>query len=278
MKKKTMLHRCPLCSYTTKYPSYLKRHGFAHTSAKAISCELCGAKFKEECAYRLHVKETHASRAHICEMCGLEFTHRRALERHLLCHSDEKPIACAKCGYACKRKQDLHRHTRAMHSGKPRRKQHEEILAGFFTSLHVTFTREYTLKIATFGGRKSARVDFYIPMPWGALLFECDEMQHSCYNVLHECKRMESIRDFYVRRFPDCLLHIVRYNSHAYKQDGLVRKPTHEERTATIKECLAYVPTVAFVITYVYYRAQHGCAVIATHPEYTLQQYVRVIA
>ena len=224
------------------------------------------------------MREKHASCAHLCQTCGLEFTHKRALERHLLCHSDDKPIACTECGYTCKRKQDIARHMRAMHSGKVRRKRHEEFLASFFASLQVTFTREYTIKIATFDGRKSARIDFYIPMSWGFLLFECDEMQHSSYNVLHECQRMEAIRNFHDQRYSDSSLHLVRYNSHAYKQDGEVKKPTQQDRIATIHECLEYVPERRFVITYVYYRAEQGRVAIAAHPEYTLQQYVRTIA
>jgi len=165
-----------------------------------------------------------------------------------------------------------------MHSGKVRRKRHEEALASFFVTLGINFTREFVVKVATFSGRKSARVDFYIPMHWGSLLFEVDEMQHSSYNVLQECQRMDAIRKFHDQHYSDSSLHIVRYNSHAYKQDGEVKKPTQEERMAIIQDCLAYVPEGRFVITYVYYRAEHERVAISTHPEYTLQQYVRAIA
>ena len=120
-----------MCPYSTKFLSYLKRHSSVHTTVKAITCETCGSKFKSTSAFNLHVREKHATNAHVCQTCGSEFTHRRALERHVLVHSADKPIACAQCGYTCKRKQDLTRHVRAMHSGKVRRRQHEELLANF---------------------------------------------------------------------------------------------------------------------------------------------------
>ena len=135
------MYRCSLCSYTTRFPSYLKRHSYVHIPEKPITCSLCCSKFKEECAYRLHMKEKHGSRSHVCNICGLCFTYRRVLERHLLCHEDYKPISCSVCGYKCKRKQDLIRHTRAMHSAqRPRRKIHEGNIASIFMSMHIAFT------------------------------------------------------------------------------------------------------------------------------------------
>ena len=93
----------------------------------------------------------------------------------MLCHSDEMNFSCTHCGYKCKRKQTLNQHVRAMHTGKPYRKRHEESLASFFNDLQIAFTREYVVKVPTFGNRKFARVDFFIPMSWGVIFFECDE-------------------------------------------------------------------------------------------------------
>ena len=159
------MYSCRLCSYTTRFPSYLKRHSFVHNPVKSITCNLCGSKFKEQCAYRLHMKEKHGSGAHVCHICGLEFTYKRVLERHILCHADIKSFSCSLCGYKCKRKQDLRRHTRAMHSAaRPRRKTHEETTASIFVSMHIEFTREFVVKTNTFAARKSARIDFFLQM------------------------------------------------------------------------------------------------------------------
>ena len=275
MKKERSMLCCDLCGYRTKFQSWLKRHLLAHGDVRTIVCLECGSQFKSTSAYYLHVREKHNSNAHVCRECGLEFTHRRALERHMVCHNDDKPIACTQCGYRCKRKQDLDRHLRAMHSGKPRRKRHEEFLAAIFCTQQITFTREFTVKVATFGGRKFARVDFFIPMSWGWLLFECDELQHSCYTIAHECQRMQAIWAYHRERYPDKKLHIVRYNSHAFKQDGVVRKPTDEERKTSIDASLAYIPDKAFVITYLYYRSAGDQPAITLDPEYTLKEHVR---
>ena len=86
---------------------------------------------------------------------------------------------------------------------------------------------------------------------------------------------MAAIADYLRQTAPELSLHIARYNSHAFRQDGVVCKPTQEERVASIKESLAYVPEADFVITYLYYRSSGGRPAITMDPEYTLQNYVR---
>ena len=225
------------------------------------------------------MKEKHGPRAHVCHICGLEFQYQRVLERHLLCHEDIKPFSCSTCGYKCKRKQDLRRHTRRMHSaGRPRRKRHEETIASIFVSMHIAFTREFVVKANTFAGRKSARIDFFLQMTWGFLFFEVDEWQHTGYRVSHEMLRMAAIRDHHFQRYPHLRIHIVRYNTHPWKQDGEIKKPTPAERLAKIQECLSYVPQARFEISYVFYRTVEGQLAISGHPEFTLQPYTRIVA
>ena len=237
------MYRCSLCSYTTRFASYLKRHSYVHIPEKPRTCNLCCSKFKEECAYRLHMKENHGSLDHVCHLCGMVFKYKRVFARHLLCHEESKPISCSVCGYKCKRKQDLIRHTRAMHSAeRPRRKTHEEAIASIFVPMHIEFANEFVAKTNTFAARKSAMIDFYIQRPWGFLLFEVDEFQHSGYRVLHEMQRMQALRDFHLQRYPDLYIHIVRYNCHAYKQGGEIKRPTLEDRASKIRECLRFPP------------------------------------
>ena len=121
-------------------------------------------------------------------------------------------------------------------------------------SMHIAFTREFVIKANTFEGRKSARIDFYIQTHWGFVLFEVDEMQHSSYRVLHEMQRMVALRDFHFERYPHLRVHIVRYNTHLWKQDGEIKKPTPAERLAKIQECLSFVPEARTDISYVFYR------------------------
>ena len=269
---------CDQCGYVTRFPSWLTRHLLVHQDAKAFFCNTCRSSFKTSSAYQLHLREKHGAGAYICEECGAQFQHKRVLERHCLCHRDERPFACGQCSYRSKRKHDVDFHIRAMHSdGKPRRKRHEEALASLFVSWEISFVREYVVKVHTFQNRKSARIDFCIPMPWGALLFECDEMQHGSYKVANECQRMRALWDYHQHHYPAMSLHIIRYNPNVYKQDGCIKKPSQAERTASIKACLQFVPeSPQFVISYLFYRsATDGRPAIMEHPEYTLQKYVR---
>lgn len=223
----------------------------------------------------MHLREKHANERHTCHICGAGFSQKRTLARHTLIHLDDKPFACDRCGYTCRRKQDLARHVHAMHSGKVRRKAHEERIADVLHTLQIKFTREYTIKARTFADRQFARIDFHINMPWGWLLFEVDEMAHCKYNVADECRRMEAIWLHTKAKFPEKQLHVIRYNPHAYKQDGVVLKPTQEQRVASIKESLAYVPHAQFVITYIYYRCTGNNPAITSDPGYTLAEFVR---
>ena len=117
-----------------------------------------------------------------------------------------------------------------------------------------------------------------MPMAWGWLLFECDELQHaSGYSIAEECQRMRAIWSYYRERHPGQKLHIIRYNSHNYKENGAVRKPTEAERKASIKQSLNYIPEAEFVITYLFYRCAGDQPAITLEPEYcpTLKEYVR---
>ena len=122
-------HPRNICGFVAKFPSYLKRHQLKHEEGHQYECEACGTKFKTSSAYYMHLREKHANEQHICQICGAGFSQKRTLERHILIHLDDKPFACDRCGYTCRRKQDLIRHVHAMHSGKVRRKAHEERIA-----------------------------------------------------------------------------------------------------------------------------------------------------
>ena len=158
---------------------------------------------------------------------------------------------------------------------KDSQESHEEVVERIFYDLRITFTREFTVNVRTFASRKFARIDFHIIRPWGWLLFEVDEMAHCTYNVSDECIRMHAIWQYLKARHPGMRLHIIRYNSHSYKEDGTVIKPSPEQRIASITESLSYVPETDFVITYLYYRRAGGRPAITLDPEYTLQDYVR---
>ena len=105
-------------------------------------------------------------------------------------------------------------------------------------------------------------------------MVECDDMQHCMYSIADECRRMMAIREDHREHFPNDRLHIVRYNSHAYKQDGVMKKPSEQERKSSIGACISYVPE-DFTITYLYYRLANGQPAITLDPDFSLRDYVR---
>ena len=201
---------------------------------------------------------------------------KRVLERHMLCHQ-EATLMCDQCGYKCRRKQDLARHVRAMHTGKVRRRRHEEFIATLFRNVGVIFIREFVIRVATYAGRKFARIDFYIEMAWGDLYVECDEAQHQVIAIGDECKRMAAIWWHHRQCKPDRRLHIVRFNPTAYKEDGRIERATEDEQKESLLQALAYVPEAPFTISYLFYRVVNGQPAVTLDTDYTLREYVRIV-
>ena len=162
-----------------------------------------------------------------------------------------------------------------MHTGRPRKKKREEDVAHLFdTSCSIPYVREFS--ISFFGGaKKYARLDFLMEVPFGWIIFEVDERQHQQYPVNYECQRMALIFAEFSRRFHEKRLHIIRYNPDAYKEGGMVVKPTVEERAARILGAIDHTPEDRFTITYLFYKAKHGLPEITYDEEYTLRQHVR---
>ncbi len=159
-----------------------------------------------------------------------------------------------------------------MHTGKARLKRREEIVAQLFQSRGVAFEREFTVRL-TKGPQKTARLDFRIVMPWGWLVFEVDEMQHSQYPVRYEAERMAAVYEEFARKHDGCL-HFVRYNPDPWKQDGRIVKPSAQEREASILHALRFVPQAKLTITFLYYRASGDLPDIVEDPGFALKAHV----
>ena len=69
----------------------------------------------------------------------------------------------------------------------------------------------------------------------------------------------------------------MRYNPHAYKQDGIVKKPSADERMSSIRACLSYVPESDFVITYLFYRLVDSVPAVTLDPGFSLRDFVRTV-
>ena len=105
--------------------------------------------------------------------------------------------------------------------------------------------------------KKFVRVDFLLPKRWGWLVLEVDERQHrskSQYDIEWECTRMSLIFKYFIAKQPNSRLHIVRYNAHPYLQDGIIVKPSVEDRNRSLSLTLDHVPQAMLSITYRFYK------------------------
>ena len=159
-----------------------------------------------------------------------------------------------------------------MHSGKPRRKHHEEVTCALLSELGVVFEREVVVHFPVPARRKYARVDVFWRTTFGAVIFEVDEYAHRGYEVEYECQRMILIQKALSAKLGGHL-HIIRYNPHPIR--GLPA-PTRDERELQIRSALEYEPK-GLTITYLFYHtAENGYPEIALAPGYNLRQHIRV--
>ena len=193
----------------------------------------------------------------------------------MLVHSQEKPIHCPHCNYRCKRRWDLQKHLVSMHSGRPRRKRHEEEACTLLSEIGIIYEREKVIHFPSPAPRKFARVDVYVRALWGCIVFEVDEYAHSGYDVEYECTRMALIHRAMSAKLGGHI-HLIRYNPHPIRGK---RAHTPDERRAHISRALAHVPSECLTITYLFYRmASDGYPEIASSPAYRLKRYVRAMS
>ena len=206
------MHRCSICGYVAKYPSYLARHMLCHSGEKPIVCEICGQRFRTVSERNMH-RRVHDPMELTCNTCGFRTPLKKVMDRHMLVHAETKPLQCPHCKYRCKRRMDLNKHLASMHSGNSRRKHHEEVTCALLAELGVVFEREVVVHFPVPARRKYARVDVFWRTTFGAVIFEVDEYAHRAYEVEYECQRMILIQKALSAKLGGHL-HIVRYNPH----------------------------------------------------------------
>ena len=269
------MHCCIVCGYAAKYPSYLARHMLRHSCERVVICDICGQGFRNISERNMH-RRTHDASLHTCRLCSFKTCLKKVLDRHMLVHEEEKQIQCPQCSYRCRRRMDLNKHSVAMHSGKPRRKRHEEAACTLLSEIGIIYEREVVVRFPCPAERKYARVDLLWRTSFGSVVFEVDEYAHrgSRYSVQYECQRMALIH----RTISDNLggsLHIIRYNPHPIRGKPA---PTTQDREGQIRSALAHTPSSAgLTITYLFYHTTgEGYPEISLRPGYSLKQHIRI--
>ena len=104
-----------------------------------------------------------------------------------------------------------------------------------------------------------AFIDFCIQKPWGAILLECDEQQHSIYDPSCDVRRdFDSCASIALGSQHKVI--VLRYNPDAYKIGGKTRYTTKKERQARLIEILNSweedpAPELGFARFFIFYDA-----------------------
>jgi hypothetical protein len=126
--------------------------------------------------------------------------------------TDERPYVCEAegCGARFVQKCALDGHFPRTHTERAakRRKEREERLAKYLTSVGIHFDRKLIVDFCGEGTKKFARVDFVVYKTDRVVIVECDEDSHKHYTILCDVTRVLDIAAQHVLR-SELPLHLI---------------------------------------------------------------------
>ena len=231
---------------------HIRRH---HTLEKPFLCNYkdCESKFATSSELishkRIHTgKKRYTEKKYKCdyENCKSKFSTSSLLTNHKRTHTGERPFVCDYEGCESKFSQSgnlaIHKKTHTI-KGQIRRKTQENHLTkklkkwGFTVDVETTINAKNS-DCLTDTNRYYSRLDYHVINCTSAiLLIECDEDQHTWYEISCEFSRMSDVRASLLTAGYDLPIYWIRYNpSGNYYIGGKNVKITREKREVALKE------------------------------------------
>ena len=122
--------QCSIC--TTKHATYKRKHTcFRRCAGQGPShvCQICGKKFTQKEALKLHQDIHTGEKRFKCDICGARFRFPNVLKVHQYQHGKQKPHTCDICGKGYKYKKEIELHRLKHHQDQAPREEILEQLA-----------------------------------------------------------------------------------------------------------------------------------------------------
>ena len=217
---------CEKCYSKFSTNSELKKHvDGIHLKLKPFECEKCCSKFSTSSNLKTHIIRVHLKLKRFeCNFDGCHY--RSSSNNDLKIHCDFihlrlKPYKCIfpGCDYKCSGSGNLKKH-KQIHTpeGQIRRKKQEDRVNKLLKKWGYSVDCETTIKAKSNNclvdtNRYFSRIDFHILNCTNMiLLLECDEDQHSWYELSCEFSRMSDIRASLVKSGYTVPIYWIRYN------------------------------------------------------------------
>lgn len=216
---------CVSCDYSTFHSGHFRDHTRTHDGTKPYKCTH-GPKCDYECtvlsSLKRHMRGHTGHKPFKCDspLCSYETNDSGSLVKHRRIHSNFRPYVCEfpSCQYKSCSSGNLKTHQKTHTAeGQIRHKKQERNLLkklrgwGYAVDVEVTIRGKNGNCLDT--NRHFSRLDFVVVnCTTHILIIECDEDQHSWYNLSCEFSRMADVHASLVLAGYTLPLHWIRYN------------------------------------------------------------------